>query len=131
MGDRGHIIVYDWTGAPVILYSHWQAHHLPEILAEALAHRVRWRDSEYLARIIADTLSGHSNEFRGMGIGTSRHGDTWRHICVHPQQQQVIFEDPGGVVTDDHAGERYTFEGFIEEFLPEHLDAGEPAEVGL
>ena len=124
MGDRGHIVIeqYGDESTPVVLYSHWQATRLPEILADALGHQTRWGDNEYLARIIADELSANSSEFTGCGIGTSVHGDVWRVINVDPNEQEVTFTDPNDYGSDKRLGETYTFIEFVETFAP-HLDS--------
>ena len=120
MGDRGHIVIeqYGDESTPVVLYSHWQATRLPEILAEALSHEARWGDHEYLARIIFDELSACSSEFTGCGIGTSLHGDAWRVINVNPDEQEITFATGNGYATDEHGGDVYSFEEFVEEFIP-------------
>ncbi len=119
MGDRGHIkIEMPGDNDPVYLYTHWDASGLPAILANALAHEQRWGDSEYLARIILDELSEQTTrEFTGCGIGTAVHGDAWRVISVEVNEQEVFFEPENGYRDDPRAGERYSFEEFVESEL--------------
>ena len=118
MGNRGHIVIeqYGEEQQPVVLYSHWKASSLPQILADALAHEERWGDHEYLSRIIFEELSDVSSDFTGLGIGTQRHGDTWRVINVDPDEQEVYFEGGHGYSTDEYSGQTYTFEEFIDKF---------------
>ena len=119
MGDRGHIVIeqYGETAAPVVLYTHWYATELPQIVADALSHEKRWSDHEYLARIIFDELSARSSDFTGCGIGTQKHGDTWRTIVVDPNNQTVSFTDPNGFKSCPHRGLTFEFNEFVDEFL--------------
>ena len=118
MGDRGNIVIEQWgeESTPVVLYTHWQATNLPEILASALSHRERWTDHEYLARIIFDEISSRCSEFTGCGIGTQVHADVWRVIRVDPDEQEIEFDSGELLFADNRSGETYTFEEFIDEF---------------
>ena len=124
MGDRGHIVVHDqFNETPVVLYAHWGATRLPEVLARALAMEARWGDAEYLARIIFDKMHQlTSSETTSLGIGTEIHGDAWRVINVDTKEQMVTFREEGGYSTDEHGGEEYSFEEFIEAFQPDNVD---------
>ena len=113
MGDRGHVKI-EKTG--VVLYTHWNATELPDILATALSHEKRWHDPEYLGRIIFDHVSGRARDFTGAGIGTQTHSDAWRVLSVDCDEGTVTFEEGHGYGDDRYAGETYTFEEFVEEF---------------
>jgi len=118
MGDRGHIVIEQrGDNAPVVLYSHWNAHGLPSILAHALQHQERWNDHEYLARIIFDVLSTDASEFTGCGIGTTVHSDAWRVINVDPSEQEITFESGHGYRDDKRADKTYSFTEFVRNEL--------------
>lgn len=119
MGDRGHVVIHDkYSDAPVVLYTHWQAHALPEIVARALSKQARWRDPEYLARIICDEISAAAgSETTGAGIGTELHGDVWRVVDIDTVNGVASFRILDDAFrADEHAGEWYEFRDFIEEF---------------
>jgi len=127
MGNRGQIKIEQYRdNPPVYLYGHWLAGRLPAILADALDYEERWRDNEYLTRIIADEISEQCRDFTGMGIGTEKHGDVWRVITVDPGEQDVRFENTGEKFgLDTRAGESYNVEDFVEQFA----DHTEPEQV--
>lgn len=118
MGDRGHVTVTNsahWDDE-VVLYAHWKASELPAIVAEALAHEQRWKDTEYLTRIIFDEISSHCSDFTGCGIGTETHGDVWRVIDVDTHERAISFRDANGYGSDPHVHETYSFTEFVAEF---------------
>ena len=109
MGDRGQVLIKD---EGVYLYTHWGASGLVDTVKNALAHKERWDDPEYLARIIfcemvgeADALAGST----GFGIGTEKHEDVWRVVIVNCADHKVIVEDNNKAV----------FSGSFEEFIAE------------
>lgn len=116
MGDRGHITIEQYgDNPPVVLYTHWHAHAIPGILANALKHEKRWGDPEYLTRIIFDELSDTASEFTGCGIGTAVHGDAWRNVIVDTDEGEIRFDDLDGWNVDERAGETYEFREFVIE----------------
>jgi len=90
MGDRGQVLILP---DKVYLYTHCTAYNLPKTVQEALNHNWRWTDSEYLARIIFDTMVGNDqgNE-TGFGIGSQLHTDVYRLVTVDCQNQTVKVE---------------------------------------
>lgn len=117
MGDRGHITISgQHMDTPVVLYAHWEANRLPQILANALAREERWHDPEYLARIIFDELVGDDDSATGYGLGTSVHGDAWRIIDVDTEENEVSFREETGYATDKYGGETYSFDEFMKKF---------------
>lgn len=74
MGDRANIVVRDRyakrDSEAVWLYSHWGGTEMPETLRQALAHRERWDDEPYLARIVLQTMIAGDQSATGYGIST-------------------------------------------------------------
>jgi hypothetical protein len=109
MGDRSHVYIED-TG--VYLYTHWRGHELPQTVALALSREERWRDPEYLARIIFDEMVGDNDSATGYGIGTEQHGDVYRVVRVDCSEQEITVES--GVApwhdNDEAVSETYSFE---------------------
>lgn len=69
MGDRANVAVKAADDDIVFLYTHNSGSGLGTILARALARRLRWNDSSYLARIIfAEMTKGCEAEETGFGI---------------------------------------------------------------
>ena len=107
MGDRGQVYIKDEN---VWLYTHWGASELTKTVRKALAHKRRWEDAEYLARIIFDemTRGGGDCPYTGYGIsGRGPHGDAWRIITVDVGNKVVRVEDNGVVEIET------TFDEFI------------------
>jgi len=102
MGRRAQVVVTEQKGAPdIYLYTHWGAGTLENDVAFGLVQgKERWRDSEYLARIILDSLGGRSfwpqcNRLPsedGFGIGTVLHSDIEKLITISLGDQQVKLE---------------------------------------
>lgn len=107
MGARAQVKVVPAYGddAPVFLYTHWDSYELPRIVASALdAGRSRWSDSEYLTRVIFDTMvRDASDPLTGYGIGTSEHGDN--------DYPPIVVNDKDGTVT--HEGHTTTYDAYI------------------
>jgi hypothetical protein len=100
MGDRAQIKIED---SGVFLYTHWNGTKLKSTLKQALARgQNRWRDSEYLTRIIfCEMLMNNGNivatvaETTGYGISTSKHGDIEHNLLVVSCENQTVTElDP-------------------------------------
>ncbi len=91
MGDRGQVLIKD---VGVYLYTHWGATGLIKKVHEAVAKKWRWKDPEYLARIIFDCMKGNDTDSEtGHGIGTEKHKDIWRLITLDCKSQIVTVED--------------------------------------
>ena len=108
MGDRGQVLILP---DKVYLYTHWTAYNLPKTVQEALNHNWRWDDSEYLARIIFDTMiSDDQGNETGFGIGSTLHSDVYRLVTVDCQNQSVKVEQV-------NYEPKVTFEGSFKEFV--------------
>jgi len=96
MGDRGSVHIKD---EKVWLYTHYGASELTKTIKKALAHKQRWNDAEYLARIIFDEMTrGCCRPYTGYGIsGRGPHGDELRIVTIDVENQTVKVEDNGVV----------------------------------
>jgi len=115
MGDRGNIVVKQWDGGSVYLYTHWGGSSLPSVLQTALAKRWRWNDPSYLTRIIFDVMTaGEHDEETGYGISTDAPDNEHPFIVVDCKAQKVAFAgDPDLVYTESAGGNVWTFEEYI------------------
>lgn len=93
MGDRANIKIKQATG-DVWFYTHWSGHRLPEILRTALARRVRWGDSPYLARIIfCEMIKGGE---AGFGISTTVQDNEYPVLVCDTNTMTVFIETESG-----------------------------------
>lgn len=120
MGDRAQIhIVHPSYGHDIWLYTHWGASKLCGTLMDAmLAGHPRWKDPEYLTRIIFSRMV--ENDVRGelgYGIGNAKHGDIWRYIEVDCAKQIVadFVLDCDEIAEEWRCVGRWTFEEFVDE----------------
>lgn len=104
MGARAQIKVDD-----IYLYTHWDSGEVIQITKEALRRKVRWDDSEYLARIIFCHLVTKDlwEEETGYGIGTREHGDIELLVDVDTDKQTVTVSTSNNRAT-------MSFDKFIE-----------------
>lgn len=126
MGNRGQILLAD-TG--VTLYTHWQAHALDDVLADALDRgRDRWSDPEYLARIIFQEMVGDDESNTGFGIGTEVHGDVRKVLVVEASERggqdgRVYDVERREAVNETyHDSGHLTFEEWVERHAEESDD---------
>lgn len=125
MGDRAQVRIIDYAGndcpdvhetGGVYLYTHWHGYQLQHVVARALEFgRSRWRDDEYLARIVfEEMLKLNPNSTTGFGIGTHKHSDIELLITLNCRTTVATVEY---VYEPHHAKNgKYTFEEFINEF---------------
>lgn len=70
MGDRSNIVIEDYSGGRVYLYSHWSG----ETAIKSAVHGLgsgRYNDPSYLARIVfEDLISSDLGQETGFGIST-------------------------------------------------------------
>lgn len=91
MGSRAQVYIED---EKIYLYTHWHADKLEEIVKTALRKRWRWRDPEYLARIIfCQMVKGSEGEETGYGIGSCIHGDIIKLITINCKKGKVIVKE--------------------------------------
>jgi hypothetical protein len=80
----------------VYLYTHWGGLTILEDVAAGLVKgEERWKDCEYLTRIIFDSLIGDRyrvDPIHGFGIGTYQHSDIDRLVTIFPIEQKVQLE---------------------------------------
>ena len=85
--------VYGENDPDVYLYTHWGGLTILEDVAAGLVKgEERWKDCEYLTRIIFDSLIGdrvYSDHTTGFGIGTYQHSDIDRLVTIFPIEQKV------------------------------------------
>ena len=106
MGDRATVAIEQGDGTRVYLYTHWDGHILPSVVAKALAHYpARWGDHMYLARIVfSEMISNDLYGETGFGIGTSEPGDVQHPtIILDPDQKTITIGD-----------DTWDFESYIE-----------------
>jgi hypothetical protein len=90
MGDRVQVHIVEGDRHNIWLYGHWSGDRIISDVRRALAKRWRWRDSEYLTRIIFDEMVGDSQGGElSYGIGNSQHGDVYRIVEVDCGKQKV------------------------------------------
>lgn len=108
MGDRAQVFIKD-TG--VYLYTHWGGYGLVENVRSSIGKKWRWKDPEYLARIIFCGMVPKSKtaEETGYGIGTVRHGDIWLLITISCEDESITIEN---FIEDTE--ELYSFKDFIK-----------------
>lgn len=78
---------------PIYLYQHFDGYALYKIVCNAIAHRARWNDADYLCRIIFSEMinTGESwNSETGYGIGTTQAGDIEYLVEVNVKDQTII-----------------------------------------
>lgn len=103
MGDRGNIVVVGADGRKdqVWFYTHWSGSTVRQVVRDALARRLRWNDSSYLARIIFDTLTaGEQGKETGFGI-SSRLQDNSHDIVVVDAGEQCVYLVSEKAVSED------------------------------
>lgn len=109
MGAKGNVIIpQELVPVDVYLYTHDEGHNLDQTVARALARRERWRDQEYLTRIIfSEMIRDHVGDETGYGIGAGvvTEGDD-RIVVVNTMKQEVT----------DLAGNTHTFDEFVDRF---------------
>ncbi len=89
MGDRANILV-KYENEQVCLYSHWDGSSLPRILQDALNHRERWDDFQYLTRIIfQEMIKDDIGGTDGYGITQTPWDGDDRIITVDVNNQTV------------------------------------------
>lgn len=115
MGDRGQVKLIFGVRS-IYFYSQSGGGSLLADVQRAIAKRLRWDDSEYLARIIFDTITeGEHDTETGFGIGLTPHIDIENpFVCVDLQNQEVWEENApyvrGGLTIE----EPLTFEEFVD-----------------
>jgi len=88
---------------PVVLYTHWTGHSLPETLRVALAKKWRWNDHAYLTRIIFDTMTaGQHDEETGFGISTGLPDNSYALLVVDPDNRRVLVRAAPDWQAEDH-----------------------------
>ncbi len=72
MGDRANVEIKDKDSDSVVyLYTHWDGTELPKTVQKALARKLRWDDSYYLARIVfCEMIKGRIKSETGFGISS-------------------------------------------------------------
>jgi hypothetical protein len=122
MGDRGNIVVRQGktNRDDVWFYTHWSGYNIEDVAREALARRLRWDDTSYLARIVFDTLTkGEQGEETGFGISTGI-TDNEHDIVVIDVPNQRVFKikekelEDGRIPDDYEPTGAVPFEKFIE-----------------
>lgn len=138
MGDRGqiHIIGYGYKDdekSHIWLYTHWGCYDLINDLRKAMikargeprkwgGYTGRWKDDEYLPRIIFQGMLDGDDGLTGYGIyggPGGQHGDVYRIIEVDIENQHIK------VITDSEyiEGDKVRFSGTFEEFIATEHDS--------
>lgn len=107
MSTNGQVLISEGKDFEIYLYQHFDAYDLPQTVKRALRKRWRWRDPEYLARIIFDEMIGdqQGNE-TGYGISTTPFGVNIE-VIVDTTEQRVK------VINNNNMEANLTFEEFI------------------
>ena len=103
MGARAQVKIED-TG--VYLYTHWGSGEIEDDVINAITSdegRGRWRDAEYLTRIIFDFMKYEGCDMEtGFGIGTEAHYDLdFDPIVVNCSKKVVYWPNGGETKFDD------------------------------
>ena len=110
MGDRAQVKIVDYGDTAVYLYTHWDGYRLADTVKQALARRERWRDAEYLARIVfCEMVKGDTFGTTGFGIGTEQHMDVTKVITLDTNKCEITLQDY------DKDDIKFSFEDFINE----------------
>ena len=94
MGDRSNIVIEQGDGSRVWLYGHWMGEDSINVVRDTLAHRERWSDAPYLARMLFNRMTrGSELGDTGYGISTSMCDNEYPIIVLDPATQTVKLED--------------------------------------
>ena len=106
------------------LYTHWGGLTILEDVAAGLVKgKKRWKDCEYLTRIIFDSLIGdrvYNDHTIGFGIGTTQHGDIDKLVTIFPIEQKVqldILQPSEEEKEEMDFIQIWSFEEFIETYF--------------
>ena len=117
MGCRGTIEIWENGAAPkdeekpVVLYTHWEADKMLNNLKRALSKHDRWRQPDYLSRIIfSEMIKNDINGTTGFGILTDNVGDADEEIVVDCDRQEVI-------IKGRYNNKTYTFSELAEQYF--------------
>jgi hypothetical protein len=114
MGDRANIAIEQGDETRVWLYTHWTGTELPKTLQSALMRgEERWHDTQYLARIIFDEMTGGDKSLTGYGITTCMYDNDYPILVVDPNKAMVTIEMAPRRGTDNRCiGKTFSFEAF-------------------
>jgi hypothetical protein len=93
-----HVIGHQETeySHDVWLYTHWDADRIINTVSQALQREERWKDPEYLTRIIfSEMIKDNVSGSTGYGIGSHQHGDVSGIITVDADNQTVTIDGWG------------------------------------
>lgn len=93
MGDRSNIVIKQHDGSRVWLYGHWMGEDSINVVRDTLAHRERWNDAPYLARMLFDKMTKGAVGSTGYGISTYMCDNEYPVIVLDPETQTVVLED--------------------------------------
>jgi hypothetical protein len=94
MGDRSNIVIKQHDGNRVWLYGHWMGADSINVVRDTLAHRERWSDAPYLARMLFNRMTlGQEQGDTGYGISTYMCDNEYPVIVLDPETQTVVLED--------------------------------------
>ena len=119
MGCRGTIEIWEHGAAPkdkespVVLYTHWEADKMFNNLKRALSKHDRWRQPDYLSRIIfSEMIKDDINGTTGFGIRTDNVCDASIEIVVDCDRQEVIVKS----MKHSSFNKTYTFSELVEQY---------------
>lgn len=114
MGDRANIAVLQGDGSAVVLYTHSGGYNLPEKLHTAIGRRARWNNTQYLSRIIFDSMSEScQGEETGFGITTKVWDNSYPILTVDPEKNVIYTADEKDSAFGKPLGQVFTFESFV------------------
>lgn len=117
MGDRANIVFEKHSAFPhpVFLYSHWGGSEIKQTLQRALKRgKDRWKDAQYLSRIVLCEMIGKKNfeETTGTGISTAFCDGGYPLLVVHCNDSEV-YELSSSEDILAPVKNKWTFEQFI------------------
>ena len=137
MGDRTQVHVTHGTSHNIWLYGHWSGYSIINDVRRALAKKWRWKDAEYLTRIIFDEMVGQDQKSElSYGIGNHQHGDVYRVVEVDCKEQIVRLikgSSEGHIKWAKERGYSYIehnviWEGSFEDFVNSNVSKWYPEE---
>jgi len=115
MGARAQIEVKQKPHS-VFLYTHWGADTiLQDTIKGMIKGKSRWNDSNYLTRILFDSLIKDNDGTTGYGIGTFQAGDIEKLIVVDTKHKEIKYYAVNGNIDQDRLLiSEHKFEEFID-----------------
>ena len=114
MGARAQIRVESKYCGPVFLYTHYGSGDILKSAQDGMiTGKPRWKDTEYLTRILFDSLKAPEwdNPVTGYGIGVEMHGDIDCYVSIDCETRMVSYHK----YQNETPEKEWSFDDFITE----------------